>query len=385
MARKIACALLAACILALAPGGLAKADTPFEINAKAAILVDADTGTVVLSKNEDAHLPVASVSKIMTILLCMEAIERGEISLDDLETASENAAGMGGSQVLIETGGQYSVGDLMKSIIVASGNDASVMMAEILCGSEEVFIRKMNERAKELGMTNTHFTNCTGLTEEDNYSSAADVAVMSRELLRHPLFFQYSTIWLDELKHPADRVTMITNTNKMIRQYPGCDGIKTGSTSAAGFCISATATKNDTRLIAVILGSQTSAIRFEEAAKLLNYGFANYETHVIMGRGEAVALDVPVTSGRQDRINGIVPDRVSVFLEKGSQDRSSYTVDIFEGIKAPVKKGQKIGEVVVSLDNEIVCRYDVVSDRDVEAAGVWDYFRKIIGCFMSDR
>ncbi|NLG37270.1 MAG: D-alanyl-D-alanine carboxypeptidase, partial [Clostridiales bacterium] len=207
MARKIACALLAACIIALAPGGLAKADTPFEINAKAAILVDADTGTVVLSKNEDAHLPVASVTKIMTILLCMEAIDRGEISLDDVETASENAAGMGGSQVLIETGGKYSIGDLMKSIIVASGNDASVMMAEILCGSEEIFVREMNERAKELGMVNTHFTNCSGLTEEDNYSSAADVAIMSRELLRHPLFFQYSTIWMDELKHPADRVT----------------------------------------------------------------------------------------------------------------------------------------------------------------------------------
>lgn len=383
MMKKMCCMLLVLCMLLWGMGVTALADTPFEIDAKAAILVDADTGTVVLSKNEMDHLPIASVTKIMTILLCLEAVDRGEISLDDVMVASENAAGMGGSQVLIETGGEYSVSELIKSIIVASGNDASVMMAEILCGTEELFVKEMNERAVELGMENTHFENCSGLPAENHYSSAADIAIMSRELLLHPLFFQYSTIWMDEIEHPGGRITMISNTNKMIRDYPGCDGIKTGSTNEAGFCVSATAAKGDTRLIAIILGSDTSKVRFNEAAKLLNYGYANYETNVLLNSGDVVAENIPISGGKETTINGIVSARVSVFLEKGGDAVFDYTIQIDESIKAPVDKGQRIGEVIVTLDDETVARYDVVSDRSVLGAGVWDYFRRIIDSFTS--
>jgi D-alanyl-D-alanine carboxypeptidase (penicillin-binding protein 5/6) len=204
---------------------------------------------------------------------------------------------------------------------------------------------------------------------------------MSRELLKHPLFYQYSTIWMDEIKHPAGRITMISNTNKLIRQYAGCDGIKTGSTGEAGFCVSATASKGNTRLIAVILGSSTSAVRFDEAVKLLNYGFASYETEVLIEAGDVAAAGIPVSGGKETQIDGVVAGRVSVFVRKGASSNADYEIRLDENIVAPVAKGQKIGEVVVTLDGKEVGRTDIVSDRSVRQAGVWDYFRKIIACF----
>lgn len=245
--RKICVAMVAALLLQLALAPLAAvnaAPAPLAeetITSKAAILVDAATGAVLFEKNADEALPVASITKVMTLLLIFEALDAGRFSLNDTVTVSQYAAGMGGSQVLLDAGGNYLASDLIKSIIVASANDASVAMAEYLYGTEESFVAKMNERAKQLGMENTLFTNCNGLPNADEGMSARDVAVMSRELIRHETYFQYSKIWLDEITHEGGRVTMLTNTNKLIRNYDGCDGIKTGFTNAAGFCLSASA------------------------------------------------------------------------------------------------------------------------------------------------
>lgn len=273
MKRKMGWAALM--ILSLLPG-LAKADdTPMEAEAPialtspSAILCEASTGRVVFEKNADERRPVASVNKVMTILLTLEALDEGRVSVQDQVTVSPRAASMGGSQAFLDAGERYPLGELLKTVIVASANDSAVAIAEHLAGAEEAFVKLMNARADELGLQNTHYVNCTGLPAPDHYTTARDVAKLSAQLDLHPLYYRYSTIWMDEIRHRGGRVTALTNTNRLVRFYPGCDGYKTGSTNEARYCISATAKKDGMRLIAVVLGTPAGQTRFDEARAML--------------------------------------------------------------------------------------------------------------------
>jgi len=354
-------------------------ELPFNIQAKAALLMDYETGTVLYEKNAHQKLPVASITKIMTLLLAMEAIEEGRLKLDDPVHVSPYAASMGGSTVFLEAGETFPVSTILESIIVASANDGSVALAEKIYGSHELFVQKMNERAQQLGMKNTNFVNCTGLPAENHYTTAYDVALMSRELLKHPLFFKWSTIWLDYMR---DGKTMLVNTNRLIRFYEGCDGIKTGYTQEAGHCISATAKRGNLRLIAVILGAPTSQIRFNEARKLLDYGFANYESVMVVRKGQIVQNEIPVTGGKTSRIMGVAADNLSLLLTKGDSKEFAKEVQISAPLKAPIREGQKIGILTVKKDGKEVGKVDILAGESVEVAGVFDYFNRIFNNWL---
>ena len=381
--RKICVALAAALVLQLALTPFAAvhaAPAPLAedvITSKAAILVDAATGTVLFEKNADEALPVASITKVMTLLLIFEALDAGRFSLNDTVTVSQYAAGMGGSQVLLDAGGNYLASDLIKSIIVASANDASVAMAEYLYGTEESFVAKMNERAKQLGMENTLFTNCNGLPNADEGMSARDVAVMSRELIRHGTYFQYSKIWMDELTHEGGRVTMLTNTNKLIRNYDGCDGIKTGFTNAAGFCLSASAKKGDTRMIAVVLGGTDSKTRFAVAEKLLNYGFSNYETKQFYAAGDVVQEGLEIAGLADGIFNVLAKDELSALIEKG-EAQPEVEITLQENIEPPLIAGDVIGKARIRMGEDVIAETDLVVDRDIAAPGLADYWRNLL-------
>ncbi len=381
--RKICIALAAAFLLQLAwtplIGALA-APAPLAedaITSKAAILLDADTGTVLFEKNADEALPVASITKIMTLLLIFEALDAGRFSLNDTVTASQYAASMGGSQVLLDAGGNYLASDLIKSIIVASANDASVAMAEYLYGTEESFVAKMNERAKQLGMEHTLFTNCNGLPNADEGMSARDVATMSRELIRHDTYFQYSKIWMDEITHEGGRVTMLTNTNKLIRNYDGCDGIKTGFTNAAGFCLSASAKKGDTRMIAVVLGGTDSKTRFAEAEKLLNYGFSNYETQSFYAAGDVVQEGIVIPGLTNGTFNALAKESLSALVEKGGT-QPEVEITLKENLEAPLIAGDVVGKARILMGEDVIGETDLVADRDIAAPGLLDYWRNLL-------
>ena len=381
MRKRIAIAWLLALLLAVGlPGtsAFATENQPVAVDSKTAILVDATTGTVVFEKESDQQVPIASITKVMTLLLCFEALDNGRFQLTDDVVASANAAGMGGSQVLLEANGVYKAGDLLKSIIVSSGNDASVAMAEYLYGTEEACVNAMHKRAEELGMANTHFGNCTGLPVEGAHSTARDVSIMSRELIRHPVYFQYSTIWLDDLVHNDGRTTMLSNTNKLLRDYDGCDGIKTGSTNEAGFCVSSTAKRGDTRLIAVVLGGADSKSRFNDAAALLNYGFATYETTLLLKQGQIVQEGVPVTGSKSETLNAVAAQDLSAFAPKAADSNLEMRVILPEGgVAAPVAIGQVVGQVEMIVDGQPVATSDLISDRSVECATYGHYFAMV--------
>lgn len=274
MLKKMLCLLLAGMgLFSSALGAPLETDPPFQLETPSYLLMEPQTGQVILEHNADETRPVASVTKLMTLLLTFEALENGSISLRDSVVCSPNAAGMGGSQALLDAGSTYKLEDLLKSTIIASANDAAVALAEHIAGTEQAFVDRMNSRAQALGMSSTVYRNCTGLPDSDQHTTARDIATLSREMTKHPDYYQYSTVWMDTLTHPGGRTTDLTNTNRLIRFYPGCDGFKTGSTNEARYCIAATAKQGDMRLIAVVLGSPASLTRFNEARKLLEYGF----------------------------------------------------------------------------------------------------------------
>ena len=346
-----------------------------EVSAKAAICIDSATGTVVYEKNAYQALPVASVTKTMTLLLIFEEMERGTFGLNDMVTVSEEAAGMGGSQVLLDAGSSYPVGDLIESIIVASGNDASVAMAEFVAGSHANFVQRMNARAQEMGLTDAVFYNCTGLTTDnglDNLLSAHDVACISRELIQHPIFFQYSGIWMDEIVHPGGRVTMLANTNKLLRSYDGCDGIKTGSTDNAGSCITASASRGGTRLIAVVLGGSTSTIRFEEAAAMLDYGFDHYQSVEYVKKGEVIQDQIPVAAGKETTVQGVAAESLVDFVARPASNDWEKRITLEEGLTAPIARGDTVGMLELLQDGRVMHSVPIVSAQDVEASGFWD-------------
>ena len=327
-----------------------------QFDAKSVILVEASTGKVLYENNADEALPPASVTKVMTLLLVMEAIDDGKISLDDMVPVSNNAASMGGSQVYLEPGEQMSVDEMIKCVVVSSANDAAVALAEFVAGSEEIFVEKMNERAKELGMVNSTFENTNGLddTVSNHLTSARDIAIMSRELIKHPKILEYSSIWMDTIRNGA---FTLTNTNRLIRFYNGANGLKTGSTSKAGFCISATALRDNMQLIAVVMGAPNRDTRNEIAKKLLDYGFANYT----VASWDAAELEpIKLLGGLQSECR-IGYGSFSAVVGKGERELIERSVSIPENITAPVREGDVIGEVTYTLNGEVIGKSDITA------------------------
>lgn len=337
---------------------------------KSMVLMEASSGKILYEYNSHQSLPPASVTKIMTMLLVCEAIDRGEITTDTEIVASERAKSMGGSTIFLDTNEVMKLDDLLKGIAVASGNDACVAVAEHMCGSVESFVDKMNTRAKELGMKDTNFVNCNGLDAENHHMSAYDIAVMSRELLKHKMIERYTTIWMDTLRGGKFQ---LANTNKLIRFYQGANGLKTGSTSAAGCCISATAKRDGMQLIAVVMGSPTSKDRFAAASELLNYGFSNYSVSNFGENGTPVCK-VPILYGKSNEITALTHSDTSVVIAKENKDQIKTHVNIHKNIVAPIKKGDIIGEMIVTLGGETIAKTNLVSDRSVKRKGAGDYF-----------
>lgn len=341
------------------------------VKAPSAILIEQSTGQVLYELDADKKLPIASVTKTMTMLLIMEAIDSGKIKYTDMVSTSEHAASMGGSQVFLEVGEQLSVDEMLKSIAVSSGNDAAVAMAEHISGTETAFVEQMNKRAKEIGAKNTHFINCNGLNEtEEHYSTARDVAIISAELLRHSDILKYTTIWMDTIR---DGKFGLSNTNKLIRFYEGANGIKTGSTSTAKYCLSASAKRDNMTLIAVVLGAESTADRFGSASRLLDYGFANYS---LAGDSsyKAKLPKLKVKGGTSDTAEVEINGPLSAVVKKGNQDKINVKVKIKNSVSAPVKKGDKVGEAVFYISGEELLRKDVVAKSDVPKITVMKMF-----------
>ena len=338
------------------------------------LLMDYDTGTVMVEYNPDEPMPIASVTKVMTMLICMEAIQAGKITFDDMVTASEYACSMGGSQIYLEPGEQMSVNDLMKSIAVGSANDACVVMAEHIMGSETTFVDAMNERAQALGMNNTHFMNCNGLDEANHYSSARDVAIMSRELLKHEAIRPFLTIWMDTVRNGEFG---LSNTNKLIRFYEGAIGVKTGSTSKAKYCLSSAATRNGLTLIGVVLGAETTANRFETAKELLNYGFSNYKISTLINKNENMG-EVKVKKGVKESVGTLTESDYKKLTGKQNTDKIERNVVIEEEIKAPVKKGQQVGKIELVENGKKIGEVKIVAEGDVIRIGTVDVLLGII-------
>lgn len=360
------------CIFSYAEG----ASLPVEIKAKSAVLMDASTGKVLMKFNENEKVYPASVTKIMPLLLITEAIDEGKIALSDVVTVTGSAASKGGSQIWLKEGEQMTVDDLLKATAVYSANDACTALGEYLAGSDEAFVKMLNERAAELGMNNTHFENCTGLddTTEKHLTTALDVATMSRELLKHELITNYTTIWMDSLR---DGQTELVNTNKLVRFYEGTTGLKTGTTSKAGCCVSASAMREGTHLIAVVMGSENSSDRFETAKAMLNWGFANFSS-VTPEIDISLIPDVGVINGVVDTIKPKIPTPGSFLIEKGREGDITQTVDLAVDVAAPVEQGQILGTVTFRLGDELLGEYNITAPDRIEPLTFRIIFMRII-------
>jgi len=359
MLKRIYCILLVFINFA---SSFSYAESPkLDIKAKAAYLIEAGTGEVLYAQSEHEKLRPASVTKVMTILLIMEAIENGSITMEDKVPCSEHARNMGGSQIWLDPREELSVNDMLKAICVVSANDCSVAMAEYIAGSEEAFVDMMNKRAKELGMNDTTFMNCHGIDEDGHVTSAHDIAVMSRELIKHEKIFDYTTIWMDTLR---DGKSELVNTNKLIRFYSGANGLKTGSTSLALYNLSASAKRDDMQLIGVIMASPTGQERFNDATKLLDYGFANYQIQKIDEKGNIVGV-AKVSKGVEREVTGIIEKDFAKLLKKGENKNIEKEITMND-VSAPLKAGDKIGEVIYKQNGVEIARGNIISKNDVE-------------------
>jgi D-alanyl-D-alanine carboxypeptidase (penicillin-binding protein 5/6) len=344
-----------------------------EISAKSAILMDAATGKILFEYNADEALPPASVTKIMTLLLVFEALDGGTLALTEMVTTSETAASMGGTQIFLEVGEQMCVEDLIKSVVISSANDAACALAEHIAGSESAFVAKMNERARELGMANTHFENTNGLddTTENHVTSARDIAIMSRELMKHEKIFDYTTVWMDTVRGGEFG---LSNTNRLLRTYSGCTGLKTGSTAKAKFCISATAKRGDLSLIAVVMGAPTRDERNALAAKLLDFGFANY---ALFSKKEADMEALPLT-GSVKKTLAIKKTGYEALLEKADIAKIEEVCELPESVKAPVKAGDIIGSVTYKCGGTVLGKADIVAAEDAERIGFFTLLLRML-------
>ena len=348
-------------------------DSQLTHGCKSAYLIDYDSGECIFKQNEFKRMPIASVCKVMTLTLAMDAVNCGNLSPDSIVTASERAAGMGGSQVFLGAGCQYSVDQLLKSIVVCSANDSCVAISETISGSEDCFVMQMNKKAEELGCKDTLFANCTGLPKENQYSCAHDVALMFKNLLSYENYFNYSKIWLEDFVHPDNRTTTITNTNKLLKKYSLCDGGKTGFTNEAGFCLAATAKKDNLRLISVILGADSSDNRFSSTINMFNFGFANYKNKIILDKDVTLNDEFELCGGKKASF-AVCPERNSFVFSAVDQTPDVTFNVVAEKVKAPVSKGQNVGKIEVFKDGVLYDTVNVVSAEDVKKAGFGDYF-----------
>ena len=370
--KKILCLALILSLLMIPLSNSAGAEAPaLTIAAPSAILMEKETGTVLFEKNADEPGFPASVTKIMTLLLIMEAIDNGVFTPDDTVTASERAASFGGSCVYLEAGERMSVRDMLKCIAVVSANDCAVAMAEFLCGSEEAFVKKMNDRAKELELKHTHFSNCTGLFDDgQHYTTARDVAIMSRELIRHEAIKEYTTIWMDSIR---DGSFDLANTNKLVYWYPGCTGLKTGYTSTARYCLSATAERSGVEYIAVVMHGETADSRNRDAETLLSYGFANYRLIPLSDSAPLPLL--PVELGEKKSVPLALDGPAYQVAEKGGE--ADYRLTLRSSVPAPVKKGQPLGTLRVTVGEKTIAEVPVCAAEDVPRIGFGGIFKKL--------
>lgn len=376
MKRLISFLLCVVMIVPLFVTSSAEGEMPVEVKAKAAVLMDQTTGKVLMKMNEHEKLYPASVTKIMSMLLVMEAIDSNKIRLTDIVTTSPVAASKGGSQIWLKEGETMSVDELLRATAVYSANDACTALGEYVAGSDEAFVVMMNERAAQLGMKNTHFENCTGLDDdsETHLTTAYDIALMSRELMKHELIKEYTTIWMDSLR---DGKTELVNTNKLIRFYNGATGLKTGTTNKAGCCVSATATRDGTSLVAVVMGSENSSDRFEGAKAMLNWGFANYSSITPQVDKKLIA-DVNIVMGEERKITPQIPPAMSVLIPKGRENDIVQNVELVAEVEAPVESNQTLGTVTVSLDGEVLGKYNLTSPHYVDRLSFKTVFCRLL-------
>lgn len=381
--KKIICLILISLIFI--PTNIAKAEElKLAENAKSAILLEPTTGEIIFEKNSHEKLHPASMTKMMSMLLIVEATEDGVIKWDDMVTVSENAAGMGGSQILLEVGEQMTVDDLFKGIAVASGNDAVVALAEKIGGSEAIFVDMMNSRAKELGLADTNFKNPHGLDDANHYSSAYDMAMIAKELVKHEKVLEYTSIYEDYLRENTERKIWLVNTNKLVRFYDGVDGLKTGYTAEAGYCLTATAKKNNSRFIAVAMGEPDSKTRNQEISEMLDYAFARYEVEVLLSTDSIIGTK-EVEKGKSKYIDLVPLNQVSFLNQKGTNKKNASYEVIVDNLKAPIKVGDVVGKLIIKEEQTVIREVPITVSKDVEKANILElYFRHLTDILKGD-
>lgn len=356
-------------------------ETSLAKNAKSAIMIEASTGEVLFEKNSHEKLHPASMTKMMSMLLILENIENGNLSWDEMITVSENASSMGGSQILLETNEQMSVEDLFKGIAIASGNDAVVALSERIAGSKEEFVSMMNKRAKELGLTDTNFKNPHGLDDANHYSSAYDMSLIAKELVKHPKVLEFSSIYEDYLRKGTEREIWLVNTNKLVRFYEGVDGLKTGYTKEAGYCLTATAEKNGMRIITVVMGEEDSKTRNKETTEMLNYAFSKYELETLLTKESSLGK-ITIDKTLDDTVTLVPKENITSLNKRGQKKKNlTYKVDVNE-LKAPIKRGDKVGKLKINEDGKHVRTIDITVNKDVKPANYIElyyiYLRNIL-------
>jgi D-alanyl-D-alanine carboxypeptidase (penicillin-binding protein 5/6) len=384
MKRLVTLLILPCMILSfLTPSAFAaeKKNTDLVSNVKSAILIERDTGKVMYEKNSNEELPPASMTKIMTMLLIMEAIDQGKLTWNEKIRTSEYAASMGGSQIFLEPGEEMTTKEMLRGIAIGSGNDAAVAMAERIAGSEDAFVEKMNEKAKELGLKHTHFKNTTGLPVDGHYSTAYDMAVMAKELLKYEDITKYTGMYEAYLREKTDKKFWLVNTNKLVRFYPGVDGLKTGFTSDAKYCLTATAQKNGMRVIAVVFGAPTSKERNAQVTKMLDYAFSQYETHPMYKRHQPVGK-AHISKGKSKTVVALTSERLSLLTKKGEKTSGiEQKVILQKQLNAPVHKGDKIGTLKLIKDGNVILESPLVAGQTVVEAGWWTLYKRAFGMF----
>ena len=378
--KKLA-SLIMAILIAIMPMNLSFANednAPLSVSSKSAILMDVGSGQILYEKNAHDKLPPASVTKVMTMLLICEALDSGKITLDDSVQISDNAASMGGSQIFLEAGEVQKVDTLLKGIAVASANDGCVAMAEYIGGSVESFVDMMNAKAKELNMKDTNFVNTNGLPVDNHYTSAHDIAIMSRELLKHDVISKYLTTWMDQVVVGKKQITVgLANTNKLIKHYQGATGVKTGFTQQAKYCLSASAKRGDTHLVAVTLGAETSPERFKDATSLLNFGFANYESVKLCSKNDNIAT-LTLDKADEQKINLVAKEDLSVLIKKGGNKDFTREIKVNENPTIPIKKGTNLGYVEIYQGKTLVGKVDLVNTKDIQKASYLKMLQRVI-------
>ena len=369
--KRLLCITLACALLCGVPCA-AEETAGLTVSAPSAVLMH-PSGRVLYEKNAHEPLPPASVTKVMTLLLIMEALDEGAIALDDMVTGSAHAASMGGSQIWLKEGEQLTVDEMIKCIVVASANDCAVAMAEHIAGSEEAFVERMNTRAQELGMENTHFVNCCGLDADGHLTTAYDIALMSAELIKHEKIFDYTLIWQDTIR---DGAFTLTNTNRLIRSYDGMTGLKTGSTSVAGFCLAGTARRDGLDLIAVVMKADTSGARNADIAAMLNYGFANFAS--VTPTPDQPLMPIPVELGTQAEVPVELGEVQPILIEKSRLGELEKSIAMEESLRAPVAAGQQVGSMTVLAGGEVLQQVPIIAAQDVPFLGIWGIFRQML-------